>query len=70
MTVSQNMTKSDWSTNNQSEELKNGNRKQEASEGKDELIDWFNTTCNSNGNPWKYRKPRKMVTGSDEEQAD
>ena len=31
---------------------------------KDELQEWFNTTCNSNANRWRYRKPKKMDTDS------
>jgi len=58
-----NLTKSDWSTNNQSVELK----ERRIIRDKDELKDWFNTTCNSNANPWSYHKARKMATGSDEE---
>lgn len=37
---------------------------QEISERTDELKDWFNTTCNSNSNRFKYRKPKKMDTDS------
>ena len=37
----------------------------EIEEEKDDLKEWFNSTCNSNANRWKFRKPKKMDTNSE-----